>query len=301
MFPGIRGIPGWAAVLLIVAFVALSYAIDWNKPLLGRPLTILYFAGCVLAVLLVRRRGLFWPAVMPPIIGALGVPLFYLLTATPLGETLGRADVLTALVPLAKRFPLILVTWLIVLAIAVVRGVVLEPSTTRGSHHLAEKVRGRMGFSGTRGSRDSRGSSRRPAPKRSAAAASRAAGHRNKHHRAADRTPSGGAATTATDSEGGTVDRGSSGGRRTQRDSAAAAARSGDRPLPPIRRTTPKAEPQPEAAADKPTQTERAKPAAGGRTTAAAQSSAAAPRAGSRRLGGKEPHSERGRRIRRED
>lgn len=298
MFPVIRGIPGWAAVLLIVAFVALSYAIDWNKPLLGRPLTILYFAGCVLAVLLVRRRGLFWPAVMPPIIGALGVPLFYLLTATPLGETLGRADVLTALVPLAKRFPLILVTWLIVLAIAVVRGFVLEPSTTRGDHHLAEKVLGRMGFSGTRGSR---GSSRRPAPRRSAAAASRAAGHRNKHHRAADRTPSDSAATTATDSAGGPVDRGSSSSRRSQRDSAAAAARSGDRPLPPIRRTTPKAEPQPEAAADKHAQTGRAKPAAGGRTTAAAQSSAAAPRAGSRRLGGKEPHSERGRRIRRED
>lgn len=295
MFPGIRGIPGWAAVLLIVAFVALSYAIDWNKPLLGRPLTILYFAGCVLAVLLVRRRGLFWPAVMPPIIGALGVPLFYLLTATPLGETLGRADVLTALVPLAKRFPLILVTWLIVLAIAVVRGFVLEPSTTRGNHHLAEQVRGRMGFTGTRGS------SRRPAPKRSAAAASRDAGHRNKNHRAADRTSRDSAATTATDAEDLPVDRNSPGSRRTQRDSAAAAARSSDRPLPPIRRTTPKAEPQPEAAADKPAQTGRAKPAAGGRTTAAAQSSATTPRAGSRRLGGKEPHSERGRRIRRED
>lgn len=286
MFPGIRGIPGWAAVLLIVAFVGLSYAIDWNKPILGRPLTILYFAGCVLAVLLVRRKGLFWPAVVPPIVGAIGVPLFYLLTATPLGETLGRADVLTALVPLAKRFPLILVTWLIVLAIAVVRGLVLEPNTTRSSHPLAERVRDRVGLGGTRGGRG------RPAPKRSAAAASRGSAKTD-----TSRT-SGEDRETENEDRASTSDKGASSATAGTKEkgggtiSAAAAARAGDRPRPPIRRTSPKHEPT--------TTAEKLSARRGESADKATPTDSPARRAGSRRVAG-EPHSERGRRIRRED
>ena len=146
VFAGIRGVPGWAAVLLIVAFVLLSYALSWNQPLLGRPFTILYFAGCVLAVLLVQRQGLFWAAVVPPLIAAAMIPLFYLLTIDPVGDSLSRTEILTVLVPLAKRFPLILVTWLIVVAIALVRGFVLEPRTTRSHAKAGRAARARLGL-----------------------------------------------------------------------------------------------------------------------------------------------------------
>lgn len=146
VFAGIRGIPGWAAILGIVAFVLLSYALAWNRVLLGRPFTILFFAGCLLAVLIVQRKSLFWAAVVPPIIAAVMIPLFYFLTSDQPDGVLSRAEMLTVLVPLAKRFPLILCTWLIVLAIAIVRGFVLEPSTTRAPVPIAESVRSRIGL-----------------------------------------------------------------------------------------------------------------------------------------------------------
>lgn len=131
VLPGFPGIPGWAAVVLLLVFVGLSWALSWGEELLGRPFTILFFLGAVLAVLLVRRRNVFTAVVQPPLVALVTIPLFQYLNTGGFGSEIGRTEILTILVPLAKRFPLLLATCLVVLAIALVRTLILEPHTHR--------------------------------------------------------------------------------------------------------------------------------------------------------------------------
>lgn len=70
-----RGIPGWAAVLLALAFTGIGVFMDLERiDRLGFIFQSCYFVGCVLAVLWVQRRGLFGPMIQPPLILALAVP-----------------------------------------------------------------------------------------------------------------------------------------------------------------------------------------------------------------------------------
>ncbi|MFI9380673.1 DUF6542 domain-containing protein [Kutzneria sp. NPDC052558] len=63
------GLPWWAAILLpLVTTAAGAYADLTFEHSLGVPFQAAYAGGCVLAVLLVRRRNLFGPMVQPPLI-----------------------------------------------------------------------------------------------------------------------------------------------------------------------------------------------------------------------------------------
>jgi len=134
-----------------VVFFAIAWAIEWGKEFLGRPFTILFFLGAVLAVLLVRRSAVFWAAVQPPLVAVVGVLAFQYFTAGGFSAEFGRTEVLTILVPLAKRFPLIIVTTIVVIAIALVRAYVLEPdrrpkNQKRGARGVAPAAaRGKRG------------------------------------------------------------------------------------------------------------------------------------------------------------
>jgi hypothetical protein len=101
------GLPWWAAILLPLVTTAVgAYAdLTFNHGL-GLPFQIAYAAGCVLAVLLVRRRNLFGPMVQPPLImlfAASPVALLQLSGASSLGSQL-VSQALAFSVPLVNNF-----------------------------------------------------------------------------------------------------------------------------------------------------------------------------------------------------
>lgn len=217
--PGLPGIPGWAAVVLLLVFVGLSWALSWGEEILGRPFTILFFLGAVFAVLLVRRKNVFTTVVQPPLVALVTIPLFQYFNTGGFGSEIGRTEILTILVPLAKRFPLLLATCLVVLAIALVRTLILEPRRHR--------ARG-----GARGGR------------RSAGARHGAARPTGSGHRAAPKKVSGKDAGKGKSSSrsGSTADDGGDAEPSGRRISAAEAARKGGSERPPIRRVPRSAE-----------------------------------------------------------
>lgn len=213
--PGLPGIPGWAAVVLLLVFVGVSWALSWGEEILGRPFTILFFLGAVFAVLLVRRKNVFTTVVQPPLVALVTIPLFQYLNTGGFGSSIGRTEILTILVPLAKRFPLLLATCLVVLAIALVRTLILEPRT----HRSRGGSRGGRRSSGARhGAARSSGSGHRAAPKKVSGKAS---------GKGKDSGKSGSSSDDDGDAE--------SPGRRI---SAAEAARKSSSERPPIRRVS---------------------------------------------------------------
>ncbi|MEV6874750.1 DUF6542 domain-containing protein [Amycolatopsis sp. NPDC051128] len=116
-----RGLPWWAAVLvglgLAVVGAFLGKPSKDNIPLI---FTACYIAGAVIAVCAVRRRGLFGPMVMPPLVLAVTVPGVILLTSGSQGDDmLSKAfDIGT---PLINLFPTMAITTGITLLIGVVR------------------------------------------------------------------------------------------------------------------------------------------------------------------------------------
>ncbi len=116
-----RGLPWWAAVL-----VGLGLAIV--GALLGKPsqgsiplvFTVCYIAGAVLAVCAVKRRGLFGPMVMPPLVLAVTVPGVILLTSGSQGDDM-LSKALNIGTPLINGFPTMAITTGITLLIGFVR------------------------------------------------------------------------------------------------------------------------------------------------------------------------------------
>ncbi|WP_318306198.1 DUF6542 domain-containing protein [Amycolatopsis solani] len=116
-----RGLPWWAAVLvgLVLAVVG---------ALLGKPsqanipvvFVVCYIAGAVIAVCAVRRRGLFGPMVMPPLVLAVTVPGVILLTSGSQGDDM-LAKALNIGSPLINSFPMMAITTGITLLIGFVR------------------------------------------------------------------------------------------------------------------------------------------------------------------------------------
>lgn len=128
MLPSWRGLPAWTAVLLAVAVALTGVAIDAGSGELGTAFTVAFFLGCVLAVLAVARRSVFVAGVQPPLIMAAIVPLVYVLAGA--GGTTGvfsRTQLVSVILPLVTRFPLMFATTLVVVALALVRAFVLEP------------------------------------------------------------------------------------------------------------------------------------------------------------------------------
>jgi hypothetical protein len=78
-------LPWWAAVLCALGFTATGAFADIERlNRLGIVFQACYFLGCLLAVVVVQRKGLFGPMVQPPLILAVAVPGVVLAVGTPL-------------------------------------------------------------------------------------------------------------------------------------------------------------------------------------------------------------------------
>ncbi|MBC3190140.1 hypothetical protein H7X46_03565 [Pseudonocardia sp. C8] len=117
----VLGIPPVAAVGLAVGATALGVFVDLLRiGTVGRVFEIGYLLGCVLAVGWVRRRGIFLPAVQPPLLLAVVVPLMAVLIGAPSGG-LSAQSVLLAGAPLINAFPAMAVTTAAVLLLTAFR------------------------------------------------------------------------------------------------------------------------------------------------------------------------------------
>jgi hypothetical protein len=108
-----RGLPWWAAVLLALALAAAGAIVDSSRLVDDQRLNALgiyhvaFLAGCVLAVLAVRRRNLFGPMVQPPLIFAVTFVPVQLMARTPSpnAESGSRKLLFEVALPLASSFP----------------------------------------------------------------------------------------------------------------------------------------------------------------------------------------------------
>ncbi|MFC4605563.1 DUF6542 domain-containing protein [Rhodococcus kronopolitis] len=116
--PTVPGVPAWGAVLIAAGTTFVGFVID---ALRGTELTsafaVFYFLGCVAAVLAVRGRALFTALVQPPLILVVAVPLAYQMLTVESGGGL-KGLVFNIALPLVNRFPMMMVTTLVVAAIA---------------------------------------------------------------------------------------------------------------------------------------------------------------------------------------
>lgn len=121
--PGLpSGLPWWGATLLAVTATAVGFAYDagaGNKEL-GAVFATFYVLGCLAAVILVRRSGLFTAIIQPPLILFVAVPTSYFLFHG--GQLGGLKDILINCgYPLIERFPLMFFTSAVVLLIGIAR------------------------------------------------------------------------------------------------------------------------------------------------------------------------------------
>jgi hypothetical protein len=119
--PNVPGVPWWGAVLIAATATAIGFAFDAGG---GKELThvfaALYAIGCIIAVLMVRRSGVFTAVVQPPMILFVTVPGAYFLFHR--AEIKGLKDILINCgYPLIERFPLMVFTSGIVLLIGLSR------------------------------------------------------------------------------------------------------------------------------------------------------------------------------------
>lgn len=105
-----RGVPWWAAVLiglgLAVAGALVAKPSQGNLPIVFK---VCYIAGALIAVAMVRRRGLFGPMVQPPLVLAVTVPGVVLLTSGSQGDDM-LSKALNIGTPLINGFPTMAIT-----------------------------------------------------------------------------------------------------------------------------------------------------------------------------------------------
>jgi hypothetical protein len=122
MLATVLGVPIWAAVGLAAGLTALGVCIDLLRiGRLGVVFTVCYGAGCLLAVAWVRRDGLFWPVVLPPLLVALAVPAVVLLAGSSRPGTAVTERMLVMGAPLVNAFPIMAWTTGLVLAAGLLR------------------------------------------------------------------------------------------------------------------------------------------------------------------------------------
>nr|WP_225954601.1 DUF6542 domain-containing protein [Kibdelosporangium phytohabitans] len=114
VFGNRRGLPWWGAVLLALLLATAGAVIDKSRLVDDNQLTgfglyhALFLAGCVLAVLGVRRRNLFGPMVQPPLIFAVTFIPVQLMGREPTGaaaESGTKKLLFEVALPLASSFP----------------------------------------------------------------------------------------------------------------------------------------------------------------------------------------------------
>jgi hypothetical protein len=108
----VRGLPWWAAVLLALGLAAVGAFLDSDRLVDDQRLSALgtyqiaFLAGCVIAVLAVRRRNLFGPMVQPPLIFAVTFVITQLTARSgPSTEQGLKKFIFEVGLPLATCFP----------------------------------------------------------------------------------------------------------------------------------------------------------------------------------------------------
>jgi hypothetical protein len=121
LLPDRSGVPWWAAVFCALGCALLGAFLDIERlNRLGIPFQACYFLGCLLAVVVVQRQGLFGPMVQPPLILAVAVPSVILAAGDhPPGGMISTAVIVGT--PLIDSFPLMAITTGFTLAIGIVR------------------------------------------------------------------------------------------------------------------------------------------------------------------------------------
>jgi hypothetical protein len=134
LLPDRPGAPWWAAVLSALGLTAVGVFADIERlNRLGIVFQACYFVGCLLAVVVVQRKGLFGPMVQPPLILAIAVP-GVVVAAGSLPTSGGMmATALAVGTPLINGFPTMAITTGLVLAIGAFRLVTQRRPSVRRS------------------------------------------------------------------------------------------------------------------------------------------------------------------------
>lgn len=126
------------AVTLTLAGFAIEAGLGHRE--LGAVFAVFFAIGCVAAVLAVRRSGLFAAVIQPPLLLFVAIPLAYYLFQG--GKFNGLKDgLITCGYPLIERFPLMLITSAIVLAIGLFRWYAGKGQAAGDPHVNAEGLR----------------------------------------------------------------------------------------------------------------------------------------------------------------
>ncbi|MGW0159149.1 DUF6542 domain-containing protein [Mycobacterium sp. NPDC003323] len=143
-------LPWWGATLVAVTatLIGFAYHAGAGNQELGAVFATFYVLGCLAAVVLVRRSGIFTAVIQPPLILFVAVPASYFLMHS--GQINGLKDiVINCGYPLIERFPLMFFTSAAVLLFGVARWYLdkqsadsAESGTTAAD--LAEKVSRRL-------------------------------------------------------------------------------------------------------------------------------------------------------------
>lgn len=127
-FPTVRGRAWWVALAFSIVPTALGTLADvllWTQP--GLLFTACFFVASVMSVLLVRRRNLFGPMVIPPLVLAVTMPVVVLFAGPGVPEGGGTTATALALAsPLINAFPTMAATTATTLIVGLVRMFVLE-------------------------------------------------------------------------------------------------------------------------------------------------------------------------------
>lgn len=201
------GVPAFVAVLIAVGATLIGVVIcaaRGNE--LTRPFAISYFVGCVVAVLVVRYRGLFTAVVQPPLLLFVAVPIAYQFMSNETGTSI-KDILLNVAVPLVNRFPLMLFTTLVTLVIGGYRVYVAHsgPAVANTSPHgkrsarKAEDGRGDSGRTRAARSNNLRRSTRESAGPRSGQKPGRPAAPRSPEQGPAPRPTTEGRGTAPTE------------------------------------------------------------------------------------------------------
>lgn len=111
LLQGHAGLRWWAAICLALGFTAVGVFVDVQRlNRLGVLFQACYFLGCLLAVTMVQRKGLFGPMVQAPLILTLAVPSVVLLAGSvPTGGGTTTAALAIG-TPLINGFPTMAIT-----------------------------------------------------------------------------------------------------------------------------------------------------------------------------------------------
>lgn len=122
LMASVLGLPPVAAVGVAAALTAIGVAVDLLRTgTLGTVFLVCYLTGCVLATAWVRRSGVFWPMVAPPLLMAVAVPAVVLLAGSPRPGAGVAQRLLLIGAPLVNGFPAMAGTTGLVLVIGVFR------------------------------------------------------------------------------------------------------------------------------------------------------------------------------------